>query len=493
MDDTAELTNPGALTQILAAGGNPDPSPSFASASENAPPTPAPDVSGNATTGMPATSSLGGQMPPPREPGTSELGKQPYHKAEFFRSMLGDFLYSAGKGLAARGGGPEADSRGAGAAITAIPERNIMQQQIGIQRTTAESEAALRKAQANKAEQEAQSVPVTLANGQQVYMPASIAKQILAAQTTGQSRENAAKTAATSREVVADTGATSRENVANIGATAREKVASISAANKPPTEMSLLMSAQKGDKDAAAALDKLQQNRLAIAKTRGPAGRYMNFYDPDTKQTLVTTASNAEELQKQGRNLVNTGAVPASQIVQMQHAQSSIPAFIKEIRANIKAWDNAGDRAIFAKVLKENPMGGDPSSWLGTLLNSEAMSKLSPEGKAAIQAVRGLNDAMGSLRVISGLPSTVGSMMTTAALVPGATSPDSKFATSQLDQIGKLLERETGIPLFGGNKNAGGGGTSKTLDQATAQKYLQQAGGDKNKARVLAKKDGFNF
>ena len=82
-------------------------------------------------------------IPPPRPPGTSGLAQQAPTKGEIFRNMLGDFLYSAGKGLAAAGHGPEANARGAGAALTALPERAVMQQQIAIQKQQADALQAL--------------------------------------------------------------------------------------------------------------------------------------------------------------------------------------------------------------------------------------------------------------------------------------------------------------------------------------------------------------
>ena len=100
-------------------------------------------------------------IPPPRPPGTSGLAQQAPTKGEIFRNMLGDFLYSAGKGLAAAGHGPEANARGAGAALTAIPERNMMLRQQAIAMQNAQSLAGLREAQAAQYEQ----IPVTI-NGQ---------------------------------------------------------------------------------------------------------------------------------------------------------------------------------------------------------------------------------------------------------------------------------------------------------------------------------------
>ena len=92
-----------------------------------APPPPPPDIS---TGVQPSPNEVGPQIPPPRPPGTSGLA-QPQTRSQIFRGILGDFLYSAGKGLAAAGHGPEANYRGAGAAISALPERAIMQRQIG--------------------------------------------------------------------------------------------------------------------------------------------------------------------------------------------------------------------------------------------------------------------------------------------------------------------------------------------------------------------------
>lgn len=103
----------------------------------------APDVS----QGEAPAPSLIPQLPP-RPPGTGVAAQPPPNKAEFFRKMLGDFFYSVGKGLSERGTGPQADIRGAGAALTALPERDIMRQQLEIQRQQAQGMAAYHASQA---------------------------------------------------------------------------------------------------------------------------------------------------------------------------------------------------------------------------------------------------------------------------------------------------------------------------------------------------------
>lgn len=84
---------------------------------------------------------------PPRPIGAS-VANQPVSKAEFFRDMLGKFMYSVGEGLANRGTGPTADSRGAGIGMNALHNLDITQQQLEIARKNAEALQAYHGAQA---------------------------------------------------------------------------------------------------------------------------------------------------------------------------------------------------------------------------------------------------------------------------------------------------------------------------------------------------------
>lgn len=498
-DDTPVLSQP---TDQFMVGATSQPNVAFQEEGNPAD-VPQPDLGGGAPPPPPIPQPP--PQPPPREPGTSTIAQNPpKSKAEFFRSMLGDFLYSVGKGLSAQN--RENPNAGAGAAMQALPERNVMRQQMDIQRQNAEATQALKEAQADQYTR----VPVTV-NGQTLMLPAVAAKQILAAQATGESRENVAGTKAQSAKDVANINAQKGPAAQKVLSEAKEafdkgdmegykaklkEAGELSAATqKPsaPTEMSLLMAAQKGDKDASAALGKLQANRLEIAKQRGPASRPMNFFDPEQGRLVTMSAGQAQDLQSQGKNLVPAGQVPADKILQVQRAQRAVPAAIAEVRKNLKAWDNPSDKAIFSKILKENPMGGDTGSWFGKILDQALTEKLSTEGKGATIALRRLNDSLGSVRVISGLPSTVGSMMTTAALAPGNATPDSDFAGKQLDSLAQLLEQETGVPLLGGSEGKATPKATGKLSEVEARDYFQKAGGDPNKARAMAKKDGRTF
>lgn len=242
-----------------------------------------------------------------------------------------------------------------------------------------------------------------------------------------------------------------------------------------PNELELIRTANAGGADAAAAqkdLATLQARRKEIASARG-GGQYANFYDPDLGRNVRISNEDAKAQAAAGKDLIPTGPVSSTQIMQTQRAQSAIPAAIAEVEKHIKAWDNPTNRAIFAQAIKETPGSADHQTWFSNMLGQVAVDKLDDDGKAAVIALRRLNESLGSLRVVAALPSTTGSMAATLALAPGSQTPNSKFAHDQLQTIKKLVEQETGIPFLGmGKKTAqaeGGGETPKrrTIDLTT--------------------------
>lgn len=245
------------------------------------------------------------------------------------------------------------------------------------------------------------------------------------------------------------------------------------------SEISLIQKANAGDKDALKALTNLRSARLELAKQRG-MGRPMNFYDPVLKRDVVLSAEEGERRQQAGESLVMTGPVPANQVINTQRAQNSIPKAVGEVEKYITAWDNEKDRAIFAKIIKDSPMAGEPETWFSNVINQALAGKLSPEGRQATIALRRLGEAMGTVRAASGLPSTAGSMMATWAMLPGAQTPDSKFAKDQLQSIMDLMQQETGLAFFGGAENA---------PAAKPAKGATGAGGGKQKVIVVKPED----
>lgn len=426
-----------------------------------------------------------GPQLPERPIGTS-VAAQPVDRKQQWRQMLGDFLYSVGQGLANRGSGPDADLRGAGAAINAIPNRNIQQQQIAIQREQAEAAQRYKEAQAASL---TPSISMIDPNGNTVMVPPAHVGQALAAQyrlagtlgSAGIKAQTAEKVQNLKNEGNLDVvnakktpvnqvlqeaqDAYTKGDMDTYNAKLKQAGQMSSATSKPgkDNEISLIQKALGGDKDAAAAYKQLQQGRMqvrAVSATMRP----MNFYDPNLQRNVTMSAAEAERRQQAGESLIPSGAVPANTILQMQRAQTAIPNAVDDVSKSLGAWDNAGDRAIFAKIMKENPMGSDPAGWFTNVTNQALTSGLSPEGRDAVVKLRRLNESLGTLRAISGLPSTAGSMVATAALLPGPTTPDSKMAKAQLEQIKTLVQQETGVPFLGA------GGTSKTPKAASGGK-----------------------
>jgi hypothetical protein len=135
----------------------------------------------------------------------------------------------------------------------------------------------------------------------------------------------------------------------------------------------------------------------------------------------------------------------------MQRALSVIPGRVKDLEQYADVWDNEKDMAIFAKILKENPQGSqDSASWFENILNRGlAKKELSDRGKKAMVSLRILNEGMGTVRAQSQLPSTVGSMMATMLLMPGAQTADSKMFHDQLQHVLELVQAEAGLPFYG--------------------------------------------
>lgn len=440
---------------------------------------------GNIPDTVPTVAPPNQQQLPPRPIGASAAG-QPMSKSEFFRDMLGKFFYSVGTGLANRGSGPEADIRGAGAALTALPNLKIQQQQLEIARQNAQATQALKEAQADQYTR----VPVTI-NGQTMYLPATAAKQILAAQATGASRENVAKTNVQGKVDVANIAKQAGQVTMTEGIVKSlgldpsvtgqnlnpAQIKALTPRISNPNLLQLIDKANKGDKDAQAILDTKQKMDESLAKARGMGfgqGRalyqFQMVYDPETGETYPLSNMDMAKALQQGKNLIQTGRLPQDKVIAIQQLQSEATPALKNFESAVKAFDNPTDKLIFARVMKGSGEAnrGDEATWLGNVFNQAAKEDLSPEGKKiATQYGPRLAETMGRLRSTLGLQATDSAMGLTLRLIPGGSTPDSETAKGQLKQIREMIDQATGIPAFHGKK---GGGTANTVDDL-AKKY----------------------
>jgi hypothetical protein len=131
---------------------------------------------------------------------------------------------------------------------------------------------------------------------------------------------------------------------------------------------------------------------------------------------------------------------------------------------------------------------------IDTILGSQ---NLSPAQQDFVIAIQQLNERALSLRNLAGMGNGSDQMRAAIrATLPNAKSGNPQMMLKQLDAVTNLVDNlYTGVPKINakGSKTEPAANSSKSLTLQEAQDYLQKAGGDANKARALAKKDGRSF
>ena len=254
-----------------------------------------------------------------------------------------------------------------------------------------------------------------------------------------------------------------------------------------PSVMSLVMKANAGDKEAQAALDTKMKMDKELAGAKGAAygaGRAMYmiqaYMDPDSGQMVPMSNMDALAAIHAGKSLIPSGRLPANLAMSVQQLVSEATPALHEVRRHLSAFDNASDRAIFARVLANNPAAaaGQEQQWLGTVLNQALTGHLSEDGRLMVVRLNRLNESVGRLRAVLGLPATERMVAMTLAMVPGPATPDSRMAGDIMDNLESTITNAVQVPMLGGlGKQRGNGGAStpppgatiKTFNPATRQ------------------------
>lgn len=197
-----------------------------------------------------------------------------------------------------------------------------------------------------------------------------------------------------------------------------------------------------------------------------------------------------------------TGAAPlqaGSQIMSKQAQFKDIYSGIGNMRAAINGISQEPLGASTIAKLTMASRETDPTVYhqaVDTILGTEQLSE--PQ-KDFIIAMRQLEERALSLRNLAGMGN--GSDQVRAAIratLPSAKSGDVSMMRKQLDAVTNLVDNlHTGVPNINTKgvpktgTTAPNSGTALSLQEA--QQYLQKAGGDANKARAMAKKDGRSF
>jgi hypothetical protein len=245
-------------------------------------------------------------------------------------------------------------------------------------------------------------------------------------------------------------------------------IVSGSKAPSAPTMTGLWWAKQHGDKDAAATLADIEakDTRLLMARGEGFArARAQYNFQPfmnDQGEIVAMNGVDAKRLVDSGQTLTPVSRIAAKDANAFQQFSGEAARSIPDVRRWAKAYDNPEDRAIYAGIMaKAGPMPpGGEVSWLRTILAQASTANLSPEGKQLNQAVAGLNETVGRLRSILGLPATESAMALTLGIVPGPSTPNSAYVLGydqngqhmpgQLDRLEAMASIATGVPAMRG-------------------------------------------
>jgi hypothetical protein len=230
-----------------------------------------------------------------------------------------------------------------------------------------------------------------------------------------------------------------------------------------PTQWSLRVKAvtdQGPEGDVARAVLKAQEEeQIRLVKARGLAfgqGRLYALNDYIKPDGTLTAMTGFEYLaaRDRGEQLTPTGRLSPNIVVGYQRLQSEAAPALAGVRANLKAFDNASDKAIFARVLgTSKPDYGNEGAWIHNMLDQVATNELSPEGQQLKISLTRLADTMGLVRSSMALPATEQAMNLTMSLLPGKSTPNSKYALDQLNQLQGIIAQSANLPIFSGMPN----------------------------------------
>jgi len=221
-----------------------------------------------------------------------------------------------------------------------------------------------------------------------------------------------------------------------------------------PTMWGTIAGAQQGDPDAIARLKMYQQMQKELVEQRGLAfgqGRLYSLQNAWVDGTpTVMTGFEVLQAKREGKDVTIGGALPAATRIAYQQLYAEAGPALKNVNADVKAFDNPTDRAIFARAMAGAGAAerGDEGTWFRNVFSQLAKDQLSPEGqKLAVDLAR-LGETMGRFRGVAGLQATDSAMAITMSLLPGPTTPNSAYARLQLDALTQMIQQAGGIPAM---------------------------------------------
>jgi hypothetical protein len=223
-----------------------------------------------------------------------------------------------------------------------------------------------------------------------------------------------------------------------------------------PTMWGTIAGAQQNDPDAIARLKMYQDMQKELVKERGLAfgqGRLFSLQNAwiDGVPTVMT-GFEVLQAKREGKDVTIGGALNANTRIAYQQLYAEAGPALKNVGADIKAFDNPGDRIIFARAMSGAGQAerGDEGAWFRNVFSQvlKGDSGLSPEGRKLAVDLARLGETMGRFRGVAGLQATDSAMAITMGLLPGPTTPDSAYAKMQLDALSQMIQQAGGIPAM---------------------------------------------
>jgi glycosyl hydrolase family 20 len=211
-------------------------------------------------------------------------------------------------------------------------------------------------------------------------------------------------------------------------------------------------------------IDEYQKIQGDILSKRGLSfgmGRLYNWYNSETGESVAMNGFQAQEAMKGGEKWIMSTPIspqlllPAQQIIRSMNVPD--PTTNKSLRDDLvddmKVFDNSSDRTIISRVLRENPsVYSQDVSTLGTWLDQNLTSQLSPEGQKLVRDVKMYAEVFNRTAAITGQTRTEMNTMMLLALLPNERTPSKEYGKKQLDASFNYLDSMVQAPLLGGAK-----------------------------------------
>lgn len=228
-----------------------------------------------------------------------------------------------------------------------------------------------------------------------------------------------------------------------------------------PTMWGTIAGAQQGDPDAIARLKLYYDGQKELVKERGLAfgqGRLFGLQNAwvDGVNSPMT-GFEVLQAKRDGKDVTIGGPLSATTRIAYQQLYAEAGPALSEVEKYLKAYDNPGDRAIFAAAKRgAGPVErGNELEWFRNMFSQIATDQLSPEGKHLKISLARLGETMGRFRGVAGLQATDSAMAITMMMLPGNDTPNMQYAKWQTDSLRQMIQQAGGIPAM---RNQGQGG-----------------------------------